>query len=104
MSQKISKFGIALFACILILPSVIWGVLTVLEYNGIHCRQKFEVELDEKRNLASFPTSLDFGTLTSELESYYNDRVPFRSLLISTNSKIEQKIEEPYMETIRPAL
>ena len=104
MSQKISKFGIALFACILILPSVIWGVLTVLEYNGIHCRQKFEVELDEKRKLASFPTSLDFGTLTLELENYYNDRVPFRSLLISTNSKIEQKIEEPYTGTIRPAL
>ena len=50
------------------------------------------------------PEKIDLKTLTADLEAYINDRLPFRSLLVSTQNKLENSIEAPYKNTIRPAL
>ncbi|MBE6384544.1 MAG: hypothetical protein E7048_02635 [Lentisphaerae bacterium] len=43
----------------------------------------------EKRNLTPFPQKFEYGKIASQLEECYNDRIPFRPVLIKACRKIQ---------------
>lgn len=92
--------SIALFMSILILPTAIWGVGKLLPGNPIDV---LNFDLGENRNKAAFPTEFTsaYGT---DLEAFYNDHLPFRSVIISANRSLTAATEKPYDETISPFL
>ncbi len=58
----------------------------------------------ENRALAAFPTEFDPQTITTKIESWFNDHLPFRSVLYKTQETMINTMEKPYTETLRPAL
>ncbi|MBQ9131063.1 MAG: hypothetical protein IJX62_01150 [Clostridia bacterium] len=92
--------AIGIFLSILILPMLAWGILK-LTPNGTAA---FEVELEENRKLFEMPEEIDPAKLTVYLESYFNDRIPFRTLLISSYQELTASIERPYRDTLRPLM
>lgn len=101
------KFGIAvvtLFMVFLLLPTIAWGVLRVVSVFNPAIMETLDFDTGEQRALAKFPTSFNPQTVASEIENWYNDHLPFRSLLYKTQETLENALEAPYNETIRPAL
>lgn len=95
-----SLISIIIFMVVLVMPALIWGIGNVI------ASEKMEVldyDLGEKREKASFPEHFtsSYGT---ELEAYYNDRLPFRSVIIVANRKLTATVEKPYNEVISPYL
>ena len=95
-----STISIALFMTILILPTFIWGIGKLLPGKPI---EVLNYDLDENRNLASFPTQFH-PTYGTDLEAFYNDHLPFRSVIISANRRLTAATEKPYDEIISPFL
>lgn len=95
-----SLISIAVFLTVLIMPGMIWGIGMLLPGEGF---KTLDYDLGEKRNKEEFPQQLTsaYGT---ELEEYYNDRLPFRSVIITANRKLTAAFEKPYDETISPYL
>ena len=100
VNKKFAITVISMFMAIITLPMLLWGVLALIP--GAH--QFFEVELNENRNPSKIPEKIDLGTLTADLEAYIGDRLPFRSLLVSTQKNLENALESPYKNSIRPAI
>lgn len=84
--------SVAVFMIILILPSVIW---LFLHMAGQEVIQMLDYDLGENRNKTSFPKTFS-ASFMGEIEEYYNDRLPFRSVIISANRKLTLLIEKPY--------
>ena len=95
-----SIISIALFMTILVLPTFIWGIGKLLPGKPI---EVLNYDLDENRNLASFPTQFH-STYGTDLEAFYNDHLPFRSVIISANRKLTAITEKPYDDIISPFL
>ena len=100
---------IGIFAVMLIIPTIIWGALMIA------CR--FSPELYDKINppmnesggmagekIAEFPTTFNIKTYTAEVEAWYDDHLPFRSLICNSYDDLKAAVEKPYNSTIRPAL
>ena len=100
---------IGIFAVMLIIPAIIWGALMIA------CR--FSPELYDKINpptnesqgmagkdVAEFPTTFNIKTYTAEIEAWYDDHLPFRSIVYNSYGDIKAAVEQPYESTIRPAL
>lgn len=90
---------ILIFAMVLVLPTVLWGFTGLIGLNG-----KLSFDTHENRNLHEFDENLSLGNLTSEVEAHYNDRVPFRSILLSTDRMLNSVVEFPYKNLIEPVL
>ena len=95
-----SYISIALFLAILILPTTIWGIGKLLPGNPIDV---LNYDLGENRNMATFPTQFT-SSYGLDLEAFYNDHLPFRSVIISANRKVTATTEKPYDEIISPFL
>ena len=95
-----SRVAIAVFMVILVLPTLIWGAGTLVAGENM---KTLDYDLGENREKASFPEQFTsaYGT---EVEAYYNDRLPFRSVIISANRKLTAAVEKPYNESISPYL
>lgn len=92
--------SIAVFMAILALPAILWlGVCLA----GQGVVQQLDYDLGENRNRAPFPDSFR-ETFPAEFESYYNDRLPFRSLIISADRKLTALFEKPYDALVGPCL
>lgn len=100
MTSTSKKIAIIIFVAILTLPSVIWTCMGVF---GMQTDQSVS-ELGENRALATLSDKIDLSTLTSELEAYYNDRVPFRSKMILAYRKTNTKMEYYYQNHVQPVL
>ena len=100
---------VGVFVALLIIPTIIWGALMIA------CR--FSPELYEKispptneslgmagKDYAEFPTTFNIKTYTAEIENWYNDHLPFRSVIFNSYGDIKSTVEKPYESTIRPAL
>ncbi len=92
--------SVGVFMATLALPAILWGVVTLLPGNVL---KTLDYDLGEKRNKAEFPKQFT-SAYGAGLEAYYNDRLPFRSIIISANRKLTAIIEKPYDETISPYL
>lgn len=82
------------FMAILLLPSVAWLLL------GAACQGRTELldfDLGENRNKAAFPQTFD-SAFAEGVEEYYNDRLPFRSLLIASDRKLASFLGKPILE------
>ena len=100
----IRRMSIALFLCVLILPQVSWTVLKLVCGDNSRVMERLDYDLGENRELAAFPDDADIGSITSELEAYYNDHAPYRSALITINRRINSKLERAYTMNVQPVL
>lgn len=100
----IRRISIALFLCVLILPQVSWTVLKLVCGDNSRVMERLDYDLGENRELAAFPDGADIGSITSELEAYYNDHAPYRSALITINRRINSKLERAYAMNVQPVL
>ena len=92
------------FMLVLTMPMLTWGIIRIVGVFAPSVIEKIDYDLGENRTKTKFPTSFNLKTITSELEAYYNDRVPFRSVIITANRGINSVIEKPYDNTIGPFL
>ena len=104
INKKFAIVAIAVFISILVLPTVLWGVLKVANIFNPAIMEKVDFVTDENRALAEFPKKFDPKTITTEIESWYNDHLPFRSVIYTAQDKLDKAIEKPYDEKILPAL
>ena len=100
----IRRISIVLFLCVLILPQTSWLILKLVSVNDAQIMEKLDYDLGENRKLADFPSGADIGNITSELEAYYNDHAPYRSILITINRQINSKLERAYTLNVQPVL
>ena len=101
MAKKLKLTVISLFMAILILPTLVWGALGVF---GVRDSISSTNALGENRALAQIDKSAPIGEITSQVECYYNDRVPFRSSIILKYRKTNSKLEYVYQNRIQPIL
>ncbi|MBQ8409273.1 MAG: hypothetical protein IJY39_10470 [Clostridia bacterium] len=87
---------ISLFVAFLILPTLIWGALSLVNKVNPAIMETLNFDTGENRAFATFPDSFDPQTFTSEVESWYNDNLPFRSILYKTQETLENTLEKPY--------
>lgn len=95
---------ILLFMIVLAGPMISWNVLSWLNYGYPQIMETLDFDLNEKRNKATLSEAIDLSKITYEVENYYNDRLPFRSILISFKRYIDAKMEEPYKDNIEGKL
>lgn len=101
MKKYITIISIIVFIGMLTLPTVIWSVVMSVSPETIAA---WDYDLGEKRDKTELPGDLVVDGNFAELENYYNDRVPFRSILISVNRWINSRAEAVYRENWAPAL
>ena len=97
MKDRHILIKMAIFLSILVMPTVLWGIFSL---TGI--KDKLDFDLEEKREKHTISSDVRLSELPGEIEAYYNDRVPFRSILIDTNNKINTKLEKNYADKIEP--
>lgn len=95
---------ISVFSALIILPSLIWGALKIANIYDPTIMETLNIDTGENRAMAEFPSEFDPKTITKEIEDWYNDNLPFRSVLYKTQNTLENKLEKPYLDTIQPAL
>ena len=95
---------IALFILTLTAPMVLWGALLKMNEIDPTIMEELDFDLNEKRRKATLSEVIDLKTINVELENYYNDRIPFRSVLITFKKYIDTKLEEPYKNNIEKKL
>jgi len=98
--KKFSIVSIVLFLAVLMIPGAIWGVGNLFAADGF---KTLDYDLGEKRNKAEFPKEFTSAS-GREIEAYYNDRLPFRSMIIGANRKLNATLEKPYEDIIAPYL
>ncbi len=99
MKKRDSRLRIRLFYALLIVPTVLWLLLSLA---GL--ADSLDYDTGEKRSKHEIAEDTSVSDLTSELESYYDDRVPFRSVLLSVNSYVSYIAELPYTKVIEPVI
>lgn len=95
---------VIIFVVVLAGPMISWGLLSIMNLGNSSIMETLDFDLNEKRNKATMSEPIDLSKLTYEAESYYNDRLPFRSVLISFKRLLDAKIEEPYKDRIESVL
>ena len=97
MKKALNIISILLFIGILTVPSLIWGIKLLTGSD------RFEVEIEENRASAKWPEEFT-PDVTTKIEAYYNDRVPFRSVLLHTYSVCDGQLEGFYRKNLQPTL
>lgn len=87
---------ISLFVAVLILPTLLWGALMLVNKVNPAIMETVNFDTGENRAFAKFPDSFDPQTFTAEVESWYNDNLPFRSVLYKTQETLENGLEKAY--------
>ena len=102
---------IFIFMVLITGPIVTWGFLLKIDEvnksltnNQLSIMDVLDFDLNEKRLKATISEPIDFSTITNELENYFNDRAPYRSILITLKKNIDGRIEEPYKNGIETSL
>ena len=97
MSDFAKKIKIIIFVALITVPTIIWTLLGVF---SLRDNTSSTEELSENRAICEIDEDVTLGNLTSELEEYYNDRVPFRSKIILKYRKANSKLEYVYQNRI----
>ena len=80
-------------------PTVLWLLAAAAGWS-----EKLTLDTGEKRNMHKLAKELTPANLSEELEQTYNDHLPFRSVLLKADRKLERVLEKPYRDGIEPAL
>ena len=91
-----------IFLTIVIAPMVSWYVLSHIDDKSII--NKLDFDLNEKRLKATFSEPINIDTIGNEIENYYNDRLPYRSILITSKNLFDDFMERPYKEVLEKKL
>ncbi len=75
----------------LLFPTVLWLIISLLLPPA---KEALDYDLGENRVQAGFPAAFSSDWFL-ELEKYYNDRAPFRSVLITMNRSLSEMLENP---------
>lgn len=89
-----SKFKFENYIAIFIFLVIIAGPMLIWPFIS----DRFDYDTGEKRNKVTMSEIIDINNITHELETYFNDRVPFRSLIINFKKNFESSIEKPYAD------
>ena len=103
-NRKFAITVISIFVAMLLLPTVAWGVLKALNTVNPSIMETVDFDTGENRAFATFPQKFNPQTVTSEIESWYNDHLPFRSVLYKTQEKLSLALEKPYDNGLRQQL
>ena len=98
--NKVRRIGIALFIIMLTVPSMIWGALGMISFCDHDFKASLEYDVGEKREKSEIADSVTDVSPSEMLENYYNDRIPFRSEIITINKKLTEMVERPYNQYI----
>lgn len=101
VNRKLAIVMISVFMALLILPTLVWGVLTLVSDSAI---EALNFDTGENRAMATLPEEFDPETFTADMEAWYNDNLPFRSVIYTAYKDSLEAFEAPYTQTIRPAL
>ena len=101
MKKYITIISVIVFIGMLALPTVVWSVVMSVSPETIAA---WDYDLGEKRDKAELPGDLVEAGNFSAVENYYNDRVPFRSILISIDRWINSRTEAIYRKKWAPTL
>ncbi len=84
---------------IITIPTIIWGILCL---TGQTDRPEYSfIALTENREITAKPSDI-FDTASWEM--YYNDRLPFRNVIINFDNNLESGLEKRYRSTVMPVL
>lgn len=100
MQKRIKQAYILIFVAIITIPTVLWTFMGIF---GMRAKVSSVDELGENRVMAQL-SDINLSNATSKIESYYNDRVPFRSKIILAYRKANSKMEYFYQNHIQPEL
>ena len=104
VNSKFAIVVITVFLAIIILPAIVWGALQIANLYNPEIMQSLDFDTGENRAKAKFPEKFDPQTFTADVEAWYNDHLPFRSVLYSTQHNVEDIMEAPYENHLRPWL
>ena len=90
MEIKSIKKGISSFVTTIIFIAVI--VVLPLYFYITNDGKKYEVDLGEKRELKTEVEVINVDSFFGAVEEVYNDHIPFRSIIISTNRDINDQL------------
>lgn len=96
LMEKLKRVSIILFLSVLILPSLSWGIIKAVDLCGLNLSEKLEYDVGEKREKSEISAEVTAVSASVQLENYYNDRVPFRSAIITANKKLTSSVEKPF--------
>ncbi len=99
MKKRDSRLRIRIFSCLLIIPTVLWLLLSLTG-----AAADLDYDTGEKRSKHELSEDTSVSNVTDEVESWYDDRVPFRSVLLSVNSYAAYFAELPYNKIIEPII
>lgn len=99
LSKKLAITFVCIFMAILILPTAVWGAIGIF---GRDTQNALNFDTGENRKLAEFPTQFDMQKVTGQIDAWYNDHLPFRSVLYSAQSNMKNWIERAYKNAILP--
>jgi len=98
MRRKTAFIPITLFLVLIILPTLVWGGLSLFPDTFEYLNQ----EIGENRLPHEMAENITIQNITTELEDYYSDRAPFRNVLITANENIDGFLEKDYATKIQP--
>ena len=101
INKKFAVVAVSVFLSLIILPSLIWGALMLFAPRTV---DRLDFDTGENRMKAEMPEKIDLSTVTADMEAYYNDRIPFRSVLYTFQNNFFLALEKPYTDHILPFL
>lgn len=101
ISKKFAVVAVSIFLSLIMLPTLVWGAIALVAPDVV---EALDFDTGENRAKAEMPEQPDLSTLTADMEAYYNDRVPFRSVLYSFQNNLFHALERPYTDHILPFL
>ncbi len=93
------KLNIGVFIALFILPGIV-GFIAFASKNAETVSNLF-ASLSENRALSPRPAS---AADTRAWEDYYNDRLPFRNVLVRADNNLESGLEKQYRKRVMPSL
>jgi hypothetical protein len=88
---RIILANVAVFVMLLVLPTVSWGALSVVNIAVPSVMEKLDFDTGENRTKADFEVSDGLNHIFSDVEKWYNDRVPFRAVILSAQKNFWNK-------------
>jgi hypothetical protein len=107
VNKKVAIVSIALFLTLLFIPTIIWGALMIKANNDAEFMAIINPPTSEQeaaKVYAKFPATFNPETYTAEVEAWYNDHLPFRSIIFNAHERANANLEAPYETSIRPVL
>lgn len=117
VNKGIAIVAIVLFAVLLVVPTLAWGgmyaaeavvdsvinpiIKTIdpeAELIELNLIDKLNTDTGENRVMAKFPASFDPAVITVQLENWYNDNLPFRSVVYNNYKDSTNKFEKLFEE------